>query len=72
MVSGAGKKVDDELLDVLVARPALARPRDNIVFKGNMDLHTTFETSYEALARMRLDHWRRYQELAGKRARCRV
>lgn len=54
---------DDELLHVLVTKPEIAgKPRDNIVFEGDMDLRTTFETSYEALARMRLDHWKRYQE----------
>ena len=63
-----GHETADEMLHVLVARPELARPRDNIVFEGQMDLKTTFETSYEALARMRLDHWRRYQEERGLQA----
>lgn len=57
---------EDELLHVLVTKPEIAgKPRDNIVFEGDMDLKTTFETSYEALARMRLDCWRRHQELIG-------
>lgn len=55
--------IDEELVHVLVSRPTVAsRPRDNIVFEGDMDLKTTFETSYEALAKMRLDCWKRYQE----------
>lgn len=54
---------DDDLLHVLVSRPEIAaKPRDNIVFEGDMDLKTTFETSYEALAKMRLDYWKKYQD----------
>lgn len=59
-------KMDDDendLLHVLVSKPEIAaKPRDNIVFEGDMDLKTTFETSYEALAKMRLDYWKKYQE----------
>lgn len=52
-----------ELLRVLVTRPEIAsKPRDNILFEGDMDLKTTFETSYEALAKMRLDHWKLQQQ----------
>lgn len=57
-----GRNDEAELLHVLMTRPQIAsRPRDNIVFEGDMDLRTTFETSYEALARMRLEHWKRDQ-----------
>lgn len=60
-------KEEHEMLHVLVSRPEIAaRPRDNIVFEGDMDLRTTFETSYEALAKMRLDTWRRHQELQAR------
>lgn len=53
---------NQELLHVLALKPQLAaRPRDNITFEGEMDLKTTFETSYEAVAKMRLDNWREYQ-----------
>lgn len=60
----AAKRSDEsDLLHVLVSRPEIAtKPRDNIVFEGDMDLRTTFETSYEALAKMRLDYWKKYQE----------
>lgn len=54
----------DELMHILVTRPEIAgKPRDNIVFEGEMDLRTTFETSYEALAQMRLKSWKRHQEM---------
>jgi len=53
-------------LQVLITRPEIAsKPRDNIVLEGDIDLKTTFETSYEALARARLEGWKRYQELMG-------
>jgi hypothetical protein len=65
-----GELDDDEVLRVLVARPQVAsKPRDNIIFEGDMDLRTTFETSYEALARKRLEQWRRHQELRARRER---
>lgn len=55
-------ETNQELLHVLVTKPEIAgKPRDNIVFEGDMDLKTTFETSYEALAKMRLDYWKKYQ-----------
>lgn len=54
---------NDESIHVLALKPKLApRPKDNILFEGDMDLKTTFEASYEALARMRLDNWREYQQ----------
>lgn len=57
----------DELVHVLVTRPEIAsKPRDHIIFEGDMDLRTTFETSYEALAKMRLDQWKKYQEVTMK------
>lgn len=53
----------DDVLHVMVTRPEIAKkPRDNIMFRGDMDLKTTFETSYEALAKMRLEYWKKYQE----------
>lgn len=55
--------IKGDVLHVLVTRPEIARkPRDNIMFRGDMDLKTTFETSYEALAKMRLDYWKKYQQ----------
>lgn len=57
---------EEELLHVLVTRPEIAgKPRDNILFEGDMDLKTTFETSYEALAKMRLDCWKKHQNVKG-------
>lgn len=59
----AALEASPAMLHVLVTRPAIAKkPRDNIIFEGDMDLKTTFETSYEALARMRLEYWKKYQQ----------
>lgn len=57
--------MNEDTLNVLITRPEIAeRPRDNIVFEGEMDLRTTFETSYENLAKMRLDYWKQRQQIA--------
>lgn len=54
---------DQDLVHVFVTRPEIAgKPRDNIVFEGDMDLKTTFETSYENLAKLRLNHWKQHQQ----------
>lgn len=67
-LGGAGleQEIDEDMLHVLVTRPEIAsKPRDNIVFEGDMDLKTTFETSYENLAKMRLGYWKQRQQAGG-------
>lgn len=64
--AGLEQELDEDMLHVLVTRPEIAaKPRDNIIFEGDMDLKTTFETSYENLAKMRLDYWKQRQQAGG-------